>query len=207
MGHLVTHLCYNKAAATACTVPLHGTEKRRFPMRFYRTCSVPGCLAVHYGLGYCRRHHDCFRRTGNPLAYQHPRFTQSRYREWWRYVAFSKTGCWIWKASKNPLGYGQLFDPTTRRLMSAYRRVYEFCIGPIPEGLEYDHLCRNPSCVNPDHLEPVTHAENMARAPWTAIQFRRAKTHCPHGHVYEGENVYVNPKGSRECRICRAERR
>lgn len=116
--------------------------------------------------------------------------------------------CWEWTACKNHLGYGQIgLGRRDQGLGMAHRVAYELLVGPIPEGLELDHLCRNPSCVNPDHLEPVTHAENMRRAPYDAPASKRAKTHCLQGHPYSGENLYVNPKGSRECRACRKNRR
>lgn len=122
-------------------------------------------------------------------------------------VLVSDAGCWLWQGCKNHLGYGQMGIPLSRKLGMAHRLVYERHVGPIPEGLEVDHLCRVPACVNPLHLELVTHAENMRRAPWTAIQHQLAKARCPHGHPYAGENLYVNTKGSRECRTCRKERR
>ena len=116
--------------------------------------------------------------------------------------------CWEWIAHKNNHGYGQVgLGAGTRKLGMAHRVAWELLVGPIPEGLELDHLCRNPACVNPDHLEPVTHKENMRRAPWDAPAKRRATTHCPSGHPYSGENLYINPKGSRECRACRKARR
>lgn len=67
--------------------------------------------------------------------------------------------CWVWLRSRNHLGYG-----SAGRGVWAHRMMYKRHIGPIPEGLELDHLCRNPSCVNPEHLEPVTHQENIRRA-------------------------------------------
>lgn len=114
--------------------------------------------------------------------------------------------CWEWTATRNHLGYGQIWSGPRGRLLMAHRAAYELLVGPIPEGLELDHLCRNRACVDPDHLEPVTHAENMRRAPYDAPASKRAKTHCPKGHPYSGSNLYVNPKGSRECRACRKER-
>lgn len=76
------------------------------------------------------------------------------------YLVEEETGCWVWQRSTSR-GYGYV----TRggRCVPAHRWYYEHLVGPIPEGLELDHLCRNPPCVNPDHLEPVTHAENMRR--------------------------------------------
>lgn len=106
--------------------------------------------------------------------------------------------CWIWMASQNGHGYGQFrYRGMTR---SAHRAAYELLVGPIPDGLDLDHICRVRNCVNPDHLEPVTHAENVRRgnsgSKWAA------KTHCPHGHAYTPENTVHYPSGSRACRTC-----
>lgn len=81
--------------------------------------------------------------------------------------AENEAGCWIWQRSLDRAGYGVFGRPSRydpgRRVYLAHRWVYEEMIGPIPEGLELDHLCRVPACVNPDHLEPVTRAENVQR--------------------------------------------
>lgn len=110
------------------------------------------------------------------------------------------SGCWEWQLSRDRHGYGH----TSRNnvVMLAHRALYEEKVGPIPEGLEIDHLCRNPSCVNPEHLEPVTHAENVRRS-WPAT-----KAHCVNGHEYTPENTYWRSgSGSRDCRACWAMRR
>lgn len=73
------------------------------------------------------------------------------------------TPCWIWNQSKNRAGYGYAHCHGSNRTMSAHRFIYEEFVGAIPEGLVLDHLCRVPSCVNPEHLEPVTQKENVRR--------------------------------------------
>lgn len=110
-------------------------------------------------------------------------------------------GCWLWVGDCDSLGYGRFYEWTNgrSRVRLAHRVVYEFERGEIPEGLDLDHLCRNPSCVNPDHLEPVTHAVNMARGA------HAMKTHCKNGHAFSGENLIRRPDKpkARECRACR----
>jgi hypothetical protein len=77
-----------------------------------------------------------------------------------RYI-IDENGCWVWQASRTSHGYGRV--SVRGRVMVAHRAMYEKYIGPVPDGLELDHLCRNPPCCNPAHMEPVTHAENMQR--------------------------------------------
>jgi hypothetical protein len=113
---------------------------------------------------------------------------------------FADDGCWSWTAWRDKHGYGRVSVGSVRKL--AHRVVYELCVGPIPGGLELDHLCRNRACINPDHLEPVTHHENLMRGDGVSARNAR-KTHCPRGHALSGNNLYVDPKGDRECRTCR----
>lgn len=146
--------------------------------------------------GWCSKHYERWRRHGDPNYSQWNATPEDRF---WPKV--DATGiCWEWQATRNHLGYGQ-FSINRKHLM-AHRVAWEFLIGPIPDGLELDHLCRNPPCVNPDHLEPVTHAENMRRAPWSAVQVKRAKTHCNHGHPLFGQNIRIDGAGHRICRAC-----
>jgi hypothetical protein len=108
-------------------------------------------------------------------------------------------GCWRWRACVGPDGYGRLM--VQKRPVGAHRIAYELLVGPIPAGLELDHLCRNRGCCNPAHLEPVTHRENALRGVGFG-GINAKKTHCPHGHPYEGANVYRDANGERRCREC-----
>lgn len=107
--------------------------------------------------------------------------------------------CLIWIGAKTPLGYGRFRDAngkTVQPHLFFWRHIY----GPVPGGLELDHLCRNPSCCWPDHLEPVTHRENLRRS--TSWSVNTNKTHCPRGHAYNATNTLIGKSGSRFCRMC-----
>lgn len=115
--------------------------------------------------------------------------------------------CWVWQKC-TVHGYGKIDMPCKNskkgyRPFLAHRVMYELEVGPIPDGLELDHLCRNPTCVNPAHLEPVTRRENVLRSQsFTADNAR--KTHCKHGHPLVPENLRYRPDRPtrRECLTC-----
>lgn len=123
-----------------------------------------------------------------------------------------ESGCWLWIGSLNAGGYGQFNNGQT--IVKAYRWSYEHHVGPVPEGLDLDHLCRVRHCVNPAHLEPVTRLENILRGVGPAGSKARfaAQTHCRRGHEYTEENTYVKKqKGgkypNRICRTCQRDRK
>lgn len=111
------------------------------------------------------------------------------------------TGCWVWQHKKNNGGYGTI--SVNGRQMYAHRASYEAYVGRIPDGLVIDHLCRNRACVNPSHLEPVSFSENLERGVGVPQIVNRHKTHCVHGHLLSGDNLYQRNDGRRGCNVCR----
>lgn len=110
------------------------------------------------------------------------------------------SGCLLWMQAISDAGYGR------HKNRQAHALAYELAVGAIPVGHEIDHTCRVRCCINPMHLEPVTHLENLRRSPESILtrlgDASRARTHCPQGHPYEGDNIFVTKRGSRQCRIC-----
>lgn len=117
------------------------------------------------------------------------------------------TGCWEWIGPLTGVGYSQI--SLGRSFFLAHRVMYTEFRGPIPGVLTIDHLCRNKRCINPWHMEAVTHAENNFRGNSNSARKRR-QTHCNQGHEFTPENTYIHKNGNRACRECnrlRAERR
>jgi len=123
------------------------------------------------------------------------------------------TGCWLWTGTVDAGGYARIkVGGRNGTMASAHRVSYELHVKPIPEGLDIDHLCRVRHCVNPDHMEPVTHRDNVVRglAPTVSVAaaaaIKLARTHCKQGHEYTEDNTYVytrsNGKTHRQCRMC-----
>lgn len=126
-------------------------------------------------------------------------------RFWAKVSQKDPVSCWEWLGQINQGGYGVIgLGRRSEGKAQAHRVAYELVISPIPPGLQLDHLCRNRSCVNPAHLEPVTQRVNMSRGQSPAARGARA-THCPQKHPYSGDNLYVYPDGSRWCKACRRE--
>jgi hypothetical protein len=121
--------------------------------------------------------------------------------QFWSYVydGDDANGCWIWtgKSMGGSKCFGYYGGFTVKgRMRYAHRLSYELHNGPVPDGHELDHLCQQHYCVNPDHLEPVTHQENIRRSERCQV------TACPAGHPYDEINTHINKKGHRICRPC-----
>jgi hypothetical protein len=146
-----------------------------------------------------------------------------------KFIIDPETGCWRWKYKPNKGGYGRLrvCSKRTNTSFAAHRLAYLKWVGPIADGLVVDHKCRNRSCINPEHLEVVTHKENIRRSNLTRQRARHEgwkthndsrlrmsgtghrkegegakRTHCRRGHPFVGANVMPRANGNRRCRKC-----
>lgn len=120
--------------------------------------------------------------------------------QFWAKVEMTDT-CWLWTGTRSQAGYGRV-SLDNARTTGAHRISYELVVGPIPAGLVLDHLCRNPPCVNPAHLEPVTTRENVLRGESPPAKIIRAGV-CPKGHPRNSENLYTyGSNGHHRCRPC-----
>jgi hypothetical protein len=132
-----------------------------------------------------------------------PCFHASRVRpaeeRFWEKVEWSE-GCWLWQGA-TAKGYGRFATIARRSPSAAHRVAYELAVGPIPDGMQIDHLCRTPRCVNPAHLEPVTVRLNTLRG-FSPSSDRARRTHCPRGHEYTPENTILSRQNQRKCRAC-----
>lgn len=173
------------------------------------TCSVDGCGRPEKAVKLCSTHYARLKLPGGlrpevpigalpPPSGRVPTPIDVRVFRLlvWSDQRFRGTRC-LEHPRPNPNGYGYIKVAPGRNVI-VHRWLYERWMGPVPEGLELDHLCRNKACANPAHLEAVTHAENVRRAPFAQ------RTHCPQGHPYEGDNLYVRPSNPhrRDCREC-----
>lgn len=154
------------------------------------SCSLPDCELPRQARGYCNRHYQMWHKHGDP-HWSRP----SKEQAFQSRVDRSGT-CWEWLGHVNNVGYGW----TGTEL--AHRVSYQLHKGPIAPDKFIDHLCRNRSCVNPDHLEVVTPSLNFLRGIHpNAVTARTG--FCQRGHEMVGENLYIVPKtGHRRCRAC-----
>ncbi len=176
-------------------------------------CSIEGCtypIGKNISRGWCATHYKRWKAHGDPLE---DGITPLPIRFWSKVDQHGpevKPGlgpCWLWTGYINPNGYGDFFLWTGKHSL-AHTVSFELSGKVVPPGLELDHVCRVRACVNPSHLEPVTHHENVRRgdAGWNT----REKTHCPKGHPYTPDNVTLeyraNGLKARHCKACPRER-
>lgn len=173
-----------------------------------RKCWVGSCSTESVKWGMCPAHEQQW-------LLEHPRIS-TRYHgpndeRFQKYVEVGHggwgatlEGCWHWLSTLTESGYG-LFGESRETggsvLVRAHRYSYEMYVGPIPEGLELDHLCRMRACVNPEHLEVVTQRVNTLRGIGVSAA-HAVKTHCPRNHPYDSENTKIGTNGARLCRKC-----
>lgn len=165
-------------------------------------CSVEECERSSMSRGWCAMHYARWRRRGSTedlrTRRNTPKYDEDRF---WSGVD-AEGDCWVWTRCQDGRGYG-MFN-VNRKNIRSHRYAWELLVGPIPDGFHIDHLCRNTICCNPDHLEPVTSAENTRRGAGGTMARERARrqTHCKRNHEFTPENTLVNTNGARVCRIC-----
>lgn len=176
-----------------------------------RNCSVPDCGRPHNCRGYCRPHYIRLRTTGDvwadqPIKYM-PRAAE-RDDVVGRILSRSERspdGCITWGGTKDANGYGKVH--WRGRGWMVHRAIWTVQIGPIPTDDDWtiDHLCRNRACVNVEHLEVVTRWENTRRGGGLLVAQakNRTRSHCPNGHRYTPDTIYVSATGQRMCKPCK----
>lgn len=195
--------CSGRATGRGLCNPCYQRHRRRGtlpPPREHTElrCSMERCDKPHEARGLCAMHYQRWRASGSAI-----RSAPTMEDRLWAKVDRSggQDSCWPWLAATVSGNYGYFWaDGMMRR---AHRITYELLVGPIPDGLDLDHLCRNPNCVNPAHLEPVTHRTNVLRGV-SSFAAKAKQATCAHGHPYTPETTGLRD-GTRFCLTCRRE--
>ena len=166
-----------------------------------KICKIVDCGKRHEAHGLCPMHYRRLQKYGDPLKTKVKWFASVE-QKLINQTAFPAdvNECWLWMGSRTSLGYGKFY--WEGKHTSAHRAMYKTFINPDIDGLDVDHLCRNPSCTNLLHLEAVTSKENTLRGispPAVNVM----KTHCKRGHEFTPENTYITKGGNRSCIICK----
>jgi hypothetical protein len=177
-----------------------------------RTCTVEGCDRPHLARGYCNTHYLRVKAHGDTEVRQ---VRGDDRRRLMMQVEVTADGCWLWKGALNRDGYGKTSVRREGRThaLGAHLLSFEVFVGPVPDGLQLDHLCHTHAsgcaggrtclhrrCINPKHLEPVTGRENVLRSS-AFPALNAGKIACPKGHPYDAENTRIY-RGRRHCRAC-----
>lgn len=187
------------------------TMGRRAPRRPRPACTIDGCERPNFGRGYCQMHYTRWRSHGDPHSVvRHVGDPMANFRA--KVMVGGADECWPWIGALDGANYGCF--RVNGRSVGAHRWFYEQAVGPVPVGLELDHLCHTGDrgclggplclhrrCVNPAHLEPVPPAENVRRGR-SPHAINAAKTACVNGHAFDTANTYVGARGGRSCRKC-----
>lgn len=179
-----------------------------------RHCRIPDCDSPVRQMNFCYPHYNRWLRYGDPFSlYPVGPSAMGRRPAAERFASFvvvspnnsfRGTPCHEWTGAHDQNGYSK-FQLERGRPVAAHRFAYQLEVSELGPAVVLDHLCRNVGCVNPDHLEPVSQAENIRRGLWGIHNAeQRARTHCHAGHEFTPENTADNGKGGRACRICRA---
>ena len=164
-------------------------------------CAIRDCEGSVHARHFCQRHYTRWIRHGHPVDGQAARMRATCPEDALKtYRRITESGCWEWTGYIERHGYGRWCGKVQGRMQRIYvhRLAWETLRGPIPEGLQIDHLCRNRLCFNPEHLEPVTQSVNVRRS----LEFRDGVAHCRNGHEKTPDNTFVSSDGSRRCRQC-----
>jgi HNH endonuclease len=152
------------------------------------------------------RHYERWHNHGDPLAGGPARDVPWADRFWAKVDA--EGDCWEWMGTRKKNGYGTFGPPPGLSTRHVHRLAYEYLVGPIPDGLVIDHLCRVRHCVNPDHMEATTQSVNILRgagpalAPYRDYSQRVKQPACRNGHLYTENNTWHSKRGARVCKTC-----